>query len=349
MASPAISTLVYALKGIFVVTGFLYIFIFRKKVIFPVLGLLGFGISIFLNAITVNKFVIDIWVLYLLSFLFYNLHKAEQERVLRYSGWMYLLTPFLLAAGTLTGIIRSDMWISEDGLQISFGLTNPNYFMFFFLYAIFCWVLLRKKMLLIITFTAAGLFYYITETRSVLYGGMYIIILFFFFRLLERFRLQLVFRLTAWTITGLINLLLVLMLSGYYDLLETIAYSDTNLRSRMIDILETIDFLKSNPGIALFGGFEANLDNMYLNFIAALGVIHFIFLWVLIQASLVRNIIANRPDRFILISCMMLIGFIEHGMYSTILPSVLLFTFFTESGKVVFKGFKRNIPALLAN
>jgi hypothetical protein len=136
----------------------------------------------------------------------------------------------------------------------------------------------------------------------------------------------------------MINIALLLMVFGYYDILETIAFSDSNLRSRVIDILETLDFLKTNPEVLLFGGYEAKLDNMYLNLISALGIIHFIFLWLLIQYCLIRSIIANQFNTFILVTCMLLIGFIEHGLYSTILPSVLIFVFMVQSKGIVFKG-----------
>jgi hypothetical protein len=336
--NPALSGMVYALKGVLVLTCFLYIFIFRRKFSLPVLGVIGFGLSILLNAITVNKFTIDIWALYILSFLVFNLTPKEQRKLISYSGWIYLLTPFLLAAGTLSGILKSDMWVSEDGVQFSFGLTNPNYFMFFFLYACFSALLLRKTVSLIIVFICICLFYFITETRSVLIGSIYILLMYFMGALMKKWRTQFVSRGVAFAIVFGINISLGLMLLGYYDVLELIAFSDSNLRSRVISILEILDFLQSSPGILLFGGFEAKMDNMYLNLVAALGIIHFFILWLMIHYALIRNIISNNIERFTLISSMLLLGFIEHGLYSTILPSILVFVFITESKRIVFKG-----------
>jgi hypothetical protein len=347
MANPAITNLIYALKGALVLSGFLYIFCFRRKVIIPLLGLVGLVLSVLLNAFALNKIVIDIWVLYLLSYLFINLTAYEQRKVIRYSGWMYLITPFILVAGTFTGLVKGDVWVSEEGLQFSFGLANPNYFMFFFLYACFCWMLLKKRLLLILSFTAACLFYYITETRSVLYGGLYILLLFFAFDLLKKVRFQLVSKAIAIIITLLINACLLLMLIGYYDVLEMIAFSDDNLRSRVIDILEVTGFLRSNLQVLLFGGYEAKLDNLYLNLITALGIIYFAFLWIMIQVALLRNISVGRFDRFTLITAMLLIGFIEHSVYSTVLPSVLLFVFVIGSRPVVFKGIKNETTLAL--
>lgn len=349
VANPTATAAIYAMKGVLVLWGFFYIFMFRKKVTLPALGLVGFGVSLMLNIVTVNKFSIDIWALYLLSFLVYNLSASEQRKLIRYSGWTYFLTPFILVAGTALGLIRSDMWFSDEGLQFSFGLSNPNYFMFFFLYACFCWMLLEKKLLLFLSFAAAVVFYYVTETRSVLYSGFYLLAMTFIFSILRKMRLQLIFRMIGWTIVLLINLSLVLMLMGYYDILEMIAFSDSNLRSRVIDVLEINEFLKSNPDVLLFGGFEARLDNMYLNLICGLGIIHFIVLWLLMQYALIQSINTNRFERFILVSCMLLIGFIEHGLYSTILPSVLLFVFITSSRNIVFKNHRHAEPMPAVN
>lgn len=350
MANDMLSMIIYALKGILVLAGFFYIFMFRRKVSLPLFGMIGFGAAIFLNFVTVNKVVIDIWALYLLSFLVYNLNKDEQKRLIRYSGWTYLLTPLILVAGTTLGVIRSDMWVTEDGLQFSFGLTNPNYFMFFFLYATFCWMLANRNVLVMITFVLSVMFYYITETRSVLYGGMYLVgmqLLFLFFR---KQGLQLFSRAVAMTITVAINLAVLLMVTGYYyDVLESIAMADENLRSRVFFMLDTLDFLKANPEILLFGGHEAKLDNMYLNLISGLGIIHFVLIWLLIQYCLARSIFQNRFDHFILISCMLLIGFIEHALYSTILPSVLIFVLMSRTRNIVFKEDRRQASQLAVN
>ena len=346
VANPFLSNVIYALKGILVLSGFGYIFMFRRKVILPSLGVVGFMISILLNLVTVNKFVIDIWALYLLSFLVYNLDHVEQKKLVRYNGWTYLLTPLLLVAGTVSGFIRSDMWFTEEGLQFSFGLANPNYFMFFFLYACFCWMLYNNNVLLVISFVLSVLFYYITETRSVLYGCLYIVGIHFLFIVFKQWRLQLLARGVALMVVIVINLALFLIVTGYYyEFLESVAVADENLRSRVFFLLETIDFLRSNPDVLLFGGHEAKLDNMYLNLISALGIIHFAFLWLLLQYCLIKSIMNNQYNKFILISCMLLIGFIEHGLYSTVLPSVLIFVFMVQSKNIVFKGVN-NDPAL---
>lgn len=332
-----LSALTYALKGAFIALGFLYVIAFRIKFTITILGALGFALSVALNAATLNKFSIDIWAIYILSFLFTNFTADEQKRLIRSCGILYLLTPFVLVAGTLSGVFKSDLWLSDEGLQISFGLINPNYFMFFFWYASLCWLLLRKFLMLLFTFIPTVLFYSVTETRSVLICGYYIIGMYAIAYMIRKYRAPFILRAMGFAIMFVINVALIIMLSGYSSILDEIALSDGNLLSRVLFLFETLDYLKANPDVFLFGGFEANLDNMYLNLIAALGIIHFVFLWILIQYALLRSILANQVERFIFISCVLLMGFIEHGIYSTIFPSVLLFVFITASQAVVLR------------
>ncbi len=87
---------------------------------------------------------------------------------------------------------------------------------------------------------------------------------------------------------------------------------------------------------------------MYLNLVSGLGIIHFLVLWVMIIYALIKSILSNQFERFIFISCILLLGFIEHGIYSTVLPSVLLFAFITGSKNIVIKDRAPSGAALLA-